>query len=239
MSTLKADTVTPVTGNTDLTLIGSGTGDVIIDGLTYPTADGSANQIIETNGSGGLSFVAKPTGGAWTLIGTQVASASASLTQTGLDSTYDSYAIAFSDMLPATDSVQSYIRVGDSSGIDSGGSDYDHQSQHFLNTQVQVGVQDTSQIIMQPPAPGSDPIGNDSIGGMSGMFYIHQPGDSAGYVKIQGQMSYMSNAATQRPHGTIFFGCRRSAITLDRVQILFSSGNIASGRMTVWGISHA
>ena len=31
-------------------------GNVIIKGLTYPSADGSANQVLKTNGSGVLSF---------------------------------------------------------------------------------------------------------------------------------------------------------------------------------------
>ena len=39
----------------------------------------------------------------WNIIGTSVASTSASLTITGLDSTYDTYHIALSDMVPATD----------------------------------------------------------------------------------------------------------------------------------------
>ena len=35
----------------------NGTGKVILDGISYPTADGSANQVIKTDGSGNLSFV--------------------------------------------------------------------------------------------------------------------------------------------------------------------------------------
>ena len=67
-------------------------------------------------------------GGAWTLIGTSVASSSASLTQTGLDSTYALYAIAGADLKPATNGVTMFFRVGDSSGIDSGASDYSYYS---------------------------------------------------------------------------------------------------------------
>jgi len=35
------------------------------------------------------------------------------------------------------------------------------------------------------------------------------------------------------------WGARLSAITLDRVQVLFDNGNITKGRLTVWGIAHA
>ena len=42
-----------------------GSGQVTIDNLTFPVADGSANQILTTNGSGALSFVDNSGGTAW------------------------------------------------------------------------------------------------------------------------------------------------------------------------------
>ena len=42
--------------NNDITITPNGTGDVIIDGLKYPQADGSADQVLKTDGSGQLSF---------------------------------------------------------------------------------------------------------------------------------------------------------------------------------------
>ena len=43
--------------NADLTLSVGGSGNIVLTGLTFPNSDGSANQIISTNGSGVLSFV--------------------------------------------------------------------------------------------------------------------------------------------------------------------------------------
>ncbi len=43
--------------NADLTLSVAGSGNIVLTGLTFPNSDGSANQIISTNGSGVLSFV--------------------------------------------------------------------------------------------------------------------------------------------------------------------------------------
>jgi hypothetical protein len=54
LSTIVTDAVTALSGN--LALLPEGSGVVTIDGLTYPAADGSANQAIVTNGSGVLSF---------------------------------------------------------------------------------------------------------------------------------------------------------------------------------------
>ena len=42
--------------NGNITFTPDGTGKVIIDGLSYPTADGTANQFLKTDGAGNLSF---------------------------------------------------------------------------------------------------------------------------------------------------------------------------------------
>tara|TARA_Y100000741_G_scaffold364971_1_gene358117 strand:+ start:1121 stop:1552 length:432 start_codon:yes stop_codon:yes gene_type:complete len=43
--------------NADLTLSVAGTGNIVLTGITFPNSDGSANQVLSTNGSGVLSFV--------------------------------------------------------------------------------------------------------------------------------------------------------------------------------------
>lgn len=45
-------------GSNNITLTPGGSGAVVLDGLTWPTADGTNGQVIKTNGSGALSFVA-------------------------------------------------------------------------------------------------------------------------------------------------------------------------------------
>lgn len=44
--------------NGDIAITPHGTGDVIIDGIKYPQADGNANEILTTDGAGQLSFTA-------------------------------------------------------------------------------------------------------------------------------------------------------------------------------------
>ena len=68
--------------NGDIVVTPNGTGDVVLDGLNWPQADGSANQVLKTDGSAQLSWtdVASLTG-AVTTIGT--GSANAKLTSSG------------------------------------------------------------------------------------------------------------------------------------------------------------
>ena len=42
--------------NGNITITPNGSGNIVLDGLTFPNADGSANQALTTNGSGTLSF---------------------------------------------------------------------------------------------------------------------------------------------------------------------------------------
>ena len=48
--------ISTTAGNSDIEITPNGTGDVVIDGLKYPQADGTASQALTTNGSGQLSW---------------------------------------------------------------------------------------------------------------------------------------------------------------------------------------
>ena len=64
------------TSNRDINITPDGSGKVVLDGLSYPQADGSADQVLKTDGSGNLSFVDQATGGGG---GTFTATASGAL----------------------------------------------------------------------------------------------------------------------------------------------------------------
>ena len=55
--TITDNTITASRSNDNLNLTASGTGKVAISGLQYPNADGSSGQVLQTNGSGVLSFI--------------------------------------------------------------------------------------------------------------------------------------------------------------------------------------
>jgi hypothetical protein len=53
---ITGSTVNVLTTNNNLTLNTNGTGKVVINGLSFPTADGTAGQVLKTDGAGNLSF---------------------------------------------------------------------------------------------------------------------------------------------------------------------------------------
>ena len=178
-----------------------------------------------------------PAGGAWTLIGTSVASASASLTVTGLDSTYDTYAIAFADIVIANAGQNLLFRMGDSGGVDSGSSDYSYHTTY--HTDATATYQNGSVSAGRDHIILLNGMGDGQTGdGAGGMLYLHRPGDGTMYPMITGQCVAHVNGSDQTLCSSVF-AQRLSAITLDRVQLLSASGNIDAGRLTVWGIAHA
>ena len=54
--TISDNKVSANASNSDLELSGNGSGSVKISGLKFPTSDGSANQLLKTDGSGNLAF---------------------------------------------------------------------------------------------------------------------------------------------------------------------------------------
>jgi len=219
-----------------LATMASGTDGVIItydaSGNPVHVGPGSDGQVLTSTGAGSPpAFEDAAGGGAWTLIGTQAASSSAALTQTGLSSTYDTYAVALSDIHPATDGADCRIRLGDSGGVDSGGSDYSY-----------INVQSTTSGYSQAGSTGNSAILFGDVGsgageGAGGLLWITQPSDSQGFCKIIGTMGFNTDSGAIK--GGTIFGQRNSVITFDRIEFSFNSGNVATGRMTVWGISHA
>ena len=171
-------------------------------------------------------------GGAWTLIATAVGSSSSSLTITGINSTYDIYAIALSDITRSGDEGELFLRLGDSSGIDSGGSDYSYSFlEHTAdNSQAYRKSTGASQILIAYNS------GSATGEGLGGLFYLHGPSDSSSYPKISGKIIVQSG--DNHCDGLEIVGMRNAVIAVDRVQIIPDGGTI-SGRVTVWGIAHA
>jgi len=167
------------------------------------------------------------------LIGTVVASNSSSITVTGLDSAYDSYIIELADIVAQNAGPEFWFRVGDSSGVDSGASDYSWAS---------IKIYDTGNTVYGDSNSSASAIrlfgevGNGSGEGIGASLVLHRPGDGTTEPMISGSSTGMGLGNELRSR---FIGGRRKAvITLDRVNVLFSSGNIVSGRMTVWGLVH-
>ena len=116
MSTVITTTVLPDSTSNDTLTFGA-TGDSLAisgDSLNLNTLqDAGGNTIFVSDGSGTITSKNSGFPGAMTLISSQTASGSASLSFTsGLDSTYDVYKFTFIDINPATDETQFSFQMG-------------------------------------------------------------------------------------------------------------------------------
>ena len=232
-------TVNPPDDSVGLSQIASGTDGNLItfdaSGNPAYVATGNDGQVLTSAGAGQpCLFEDASAGGAWTLIGTAVASSSASLTITGLDtSTYESFCIRLTNLVGASDGQALWVRLGDSGGIDSGGSDYSW-----------VGVKNRSGS-SSPAGNGSASIGqiivDTAFGTGTGESVSCTMWLSAASATDYPNLTYHSLAYSSVPDSMCNTGggSRKSAINVTQIQILSSSGDLTSGRMTVWGIAHA
>ena len=177
-------------------------------------------------------------GGAWELLSSQTASTTASLTQTGLSTTYENYAFVLCDLVPTTSGADCWIRLGDSSGIDSGASDYGYHQQQIADASASyIGYPDTAASHMLVATAVSHYGG----GAMSGLFYMQRPTNTTVGSQIL-PCIHGNHVNVNHPHlafvGGSVYGVRKSVnMAVDRVQVLFSTGNISSGTFAVYGIS--
>ena len=203
------------------------------DNLYISNSGSNGNFLSKQSGdAGGLTWAAA--GGAWKLIGTEEAtSAVASLTITGLSSTYDTYAIVGSDLVPATDGQAAWLRVGDSGGVDSG-TDYAYHRSTLTGASASsfAGSDSTGDSAIK----FSGGVGSAAGEGVHFTFFINRPGDGTTQPLLQG--TYIINGQSTTFAGGTVFGQRTAVITLDRIQFLFGSGDVASGRLSVFGIAH-
>jgi hypothetical protein len=213
-------------------------------GAPATVAVGSSTNVLTSNGAGAApTFQAAAAGGAWTLISTAVASDSASLTITGLDATYDTYAVEIANIFAATNAAVPWIRFGDSGGVDSASTDYSYSATGSYTGDDSYGDEGKADAqcgeIILGTSSGSEFPGNATDEGFSGAsLKIYAPRGST-LPAMHGTCVYPTQYANGQAVGYRIWGTRRAQIVMDRVQFLFSTGNITSGRMTVWGLAHA
>jgi hypothetical protein len=181
-------------------------------------------------------------GGAFELVATAVASNSANLTITGLDTTFENYLCIIDRIVPASAGSKGRFRIGDSSGIKNAANDYKwHTSTVNSATGTNTYAGDTSassDFIQFMDAPNNTGSGASFAHGGSATFTL-----SGGFDGNAGHKCFVyGNCVTINTGfeliGGHFGGVSRNVYTVTQVQFSMSTGNITSGRMTVWGIKH-
>jgi hypothetical protein len=234
LSDLKVDGIIASTGtNTALTLQGKGSGKVDIgDGaLSFPDADGSANQVISTTGSGVLQFVT-PASAGLNLIETITTTASSFDFETNINSTYDTYMISYM-CIPATDGQLFTIQVGTGGTPTYVTANYEYAASHMdVSDTIITGSNSAAHI-----APHSDrSAGNVATEGNSGTFFFHDPASTTSFKTFHGT-GYIQDTASNG-FANQFGGVQNATTAITAIRLKYASGDI-TGEASLWGLKRA
>jgi len=186
-----------------------------------------------------VTSFANASGGTLTLLSTQTASASATISfTTGLDSTYDEYIFKFINCHPATDGVQIQFN-----GSTDSGSNYnvtktttvfiaEHDEGDTYTALSYTGGLDLAQSTAFQSISGS--TGNDNDQVVSGTLTIFNP-SSTTYVKhfIATSNAYHPDNFTQEGFSAGYFN---TTSAVNAIQFKMSSGNIDDGIIKLYGV---
>ena len=197
-----------------------------------PVADGSAGQVLQTDGSGNLSWTTVTDNNTWVKLSTVTASNSAAVTFTnsitGAFDTYDIYVVQFSQLRPSTDDVTLRMLIQES-GSDYTGSEY--------KTLVGSG-NDTEYAGQNEFRTQIHGIGNNTSGSLiyedcHGYVYMYNFGANRRFM-MQGSTVYKDNSSDTRFN--VFGGTinRENAVT--GVKLFLSNGNMNTGKFTLYGL---
>ncbi len=213
----------------------------VLNALTEDTSpDESADFLLSYDTSASAVKKVKPNniapaasqGGALVQLQTQVASASSTIDFVNgvggavLDNTYDDYFVEISDVLPSVDGAGLYLRVGTGGTPtwEADAADYGHSSDSSDSEIELVGVSASS--------------GLSNASGESGNFSVKftNPESSKQHLfRLEGNYIQADNDTTANTR----WGRYLTSEAITGIRFLPSSGNIASGRFSLYGIKKA
>lgn len=206
-----------------------------IDGQTTLTLGPGASCVIECDGSnfktvglGGLVCLAR-----------QSASNSATLDFTaGIDGTYDEYVLQLTNIVPATDAADLWVRVSEDAGssFKAGATDYIYDYNLVLNDASNNPIGSAGDTKLRVTG---GIYNTASKGGTCGEIRFFAPSATSQNKHFKWALSGVRNAATTlySMDGAGVFVLDTNAI--NAIRLMFSSGNITSGTVALYGVRKA
>lgn len=168
------------------------------------------------------------------MISTVAASNQATVDFTGLDDTYDAYTLVISSAKPATDDVEAWIRVGTGGTPTYQTSGYRWSFNGAIAGTTQVGGSVSDSKIAMTQVPGATvAVGNATGENWSGRVEFNNP-EASDFMELsyRGQYSRAVGDSIHVDGG----GRYDTAGAITAIRFMFSSGNVSTGRFTLYGL---
>jgi len=204
-------------------------------GIGASPSYGTSGQVLTSGGSGAAPTWSTPSAGAMTLISTQTASSSATLDWTGL-SGYNRYVLILDNILPATNNVTLVLRYGTGGTPTYKTTGYVY-SVIYINSGGSFPVETTGNSnsdgwYLNTPASTFNISNSGTGGGLSGTVDLTTTVGT--YPAYTAKTRYLASAANEV---VLLGGNSNVTTTVTAFRLLFSSGNIASGTASLYGLS--
>jgi len=206
-------------------------------GNPVAVATGSAGQVLTSAGAGSPPTFAAAPGGGWVKISTTTASDTSRISFDNLASTYQMYAIMGSQIRPATSGVTFNMNFGSGGGTYSANkvslywmqynNEGDSDPQAEKSATYSLGLSSADQVIGYG-------LSNHGTYGKAGTLQVILGGlgQDSNYGSFTANYNYFG--ANNYHYGTNVTGQIQAAA--DSVTFVMSSGNIATGKFTLYGI---
>ncbi len=161
-----------------------------------------------------------------------VTSAVASVTLTGIDSTYDVYMVKYNNVQPDTDVRSISVRVTES-GTPNTTANYDYAYKALISTSTFGNGAFTNSTSWQYIA--GDSVGTGTSESTNGIMYLFNFNNASEYSFITVEMTELNYQPVAR--GNQGGGVFTSASSCNGLQFIDTAGgNIASGTFTLYGL---
>jgi len=205
---------------------------------------GTAGQVLTSAGANLPQTFADAGGGAWTLITSELATGQSPIQITGLSTTYSTFAISLQGMKASSVNNTLRMKVGNSSGIISTGYSYDsHVQVLHENTQptnyssVAMNLNSSNNGFQIGYAGGW----SNADGFLNAFLYLQRGSTTdQNNPNMHGTYSMHSSGTGDMAGGVCAYRFANAFFTdMDRIEFSSAAGNIALGRISVYGISHS
>ncbi len=179
--------------------------------------------------------------GSFVLVEQHTASSSASLDfTTCISSTYDEYQIEVVNLIPAS-SANLWLRVSSDGGMTyiSSGTPYAYGTfvVTFGGATAPGSSSGSNQLQLHYSTGGSDLVSSTTTGGgIRGSYRLYKPASTSDSKLLDGQETHFA-AASDYYKSMVGGAFLTSGTAVNAFQILFSTGNIASGTVRCYGIA--
>lgn len=207
---------------------------------TVPTARLGSGTASSSTFLRGDSTYAEVGGAGLTLLGTGTASSSASLAFTSLmTSTYTVYLMVFEALLPATNGTIPYLYLSEDDGSSYTTSDMRYIAPSTFyggsgSPSGNGGNTEASAANFWQLTGGA--LSNATNQGMSGHVWLFDTQNNSSLSRMHGKLVYSSDTTHNQIAANDVYGNTVSATDKDAIKVQMSSGNIASGKVKLYGV---